>query len=161
MNQNPVNACLLGSGFLMSMIKTMVVDDNHPTVSKYHNTLLPEQKKIYDSIVKERTQIYLHGLLLGMLLASGYLYMTGIQNIGSNTCVFTLIIMSTAMFYYLLAPKSNYMIDNLVNREQIDSWKAVGKMMQHKYYSGFILGIIGYLLLGYGLGNLQQIQQLF
>jgi len=53
--------------------------------------------------------------------------------------------------YYMLYPKSAYMVNNLENKDQSSKWLAVYKTMQYKYHVGMILGLVGYFLLSYGL----------
>lgn len=157
MSQNQVNACLLSTGFLMSMVYTMMVKDKNPIVKDFHQSLIPEQKEIYEDITEMRSGLYLQGLILGMILASAFIYFSSDGGLGSfvqgQACVFTLIVMGTAILYYMLMPKDKFMIDHLINRDQIDKWHRVGQLMQKRYYSGFLLGIIGYLFLGYALGQ--------
>ena len=48
----------------------------------------------------------------------------------------------TNYFYYILHPKTDNMINHLVNKEEINAWHTMYKEMQYNYHLGFLLGIV-------------------
>ena len=51
------------------------------------------------------------------------------------------IIMATSYFFYILSPKSKYMISYLKSGEQVEQWLKIYKQMQFNYHIGFLLGM--------------------
>lgn len=149
-----VSLCLVASAFIgASLYTTLTCDKCQPHVD-YRNSLGPVQKKIYLEIVEERKRIYIHGLILGAILASLFLwYKFNTINPLTNGCIFSSIVLVTQYFYYMTKKKEKYMLNYLTNKDQIDGWLDVYKTMQNKYHIGMMLGIIGYILLGYGIAK--------
>lgn len=148
-----ISPCLLGVGFLMSMVFTM--SGKHESVNKkaYLASLTPEQSQVYQEVVDEREGLYYKGLCLGTLLGGLYMYFYGLggQGLVKNACLFTTIVMATMTFFYMLMPKSKWMVNYLTHPAQIELWRRVYREMSYRYYLGFALGIVGYLLIGYAL----------
>jgi hypothetical protein len=61
--------------------------------------------------------------------------------------------MGTMTAFYKLSPKSKWMVEYLTSPTQTKAWNSIYKMYQYKYYWGFVLGVIGYLMIGYTLSN--------
>ena len=57
------------------------------------------------------------------------------------------IVMSTCFltnyFYYMLAPKSDWMLNHSNSPEDTKAWLQMYRAMQFNYHMGFVLGIIG------------------
>ena len=68
----------------------------------------------------------------------------------ANGCIFTLITMGTAFLYYMLMPKSKYMLEVINDDEQNELWLEVYREMQLRYWGGFLLGVVGFALIGAG-----------
>ena len=49
----------------------------------------------------------------------------------------------TNYFYYILSPKSTYMLEHINSPEQTKAWLAMYKEMQYNYHFGMVVGIIG------------------
>ena len=118
-------------------------------IQKYQKSLDGELLNTYKTVVAERLRIYFTGAAIGLLLALAYLYTT--RTTGYNWCMFAAIILVVQMFYYLLSPKSTYMVNHLRTDEQRQLWTEVYRTMQLRYISGMLVGAIGYFVLGYGL----------
>ena len=61
-------------------------------------------------------------------------------------CVVGAITFITHYFYYILSPKSDWMILHL-KENQMNDWLNVYKTMQYKYHTGFVIGIISVMIL--------------
>ena len=64
-----------------------------------------------------------------------------------------IIVSSTFIFnylFYILYPKSSYMIQQLNDKRQVDEWLKVYRTMQVKYHTGFVFGIIAVALFSLG-----------
>ena len=55
--------------------------------------------------------------------------------------------MATSYFYYILSPKSKYMVSYLEGKDQIKQWLKIYKQMQFNYHIGFLLGMSGIIAL--------------
>lgn len=102
-----------------------------------------ELDKKYDEIVKERRNLYLQGLLLGMGLASIWLLMNR-KLLGKNRFYYISIFFSvsllTALLFYMLMPKSDYMLNYLKSPEENKAWLKMYRTMQSRYLYGLLLG---------------------
>ena len=66
-------------------------------------------------------------------------------------CIFTVLSLGTAYFYYTLMPKSDYMLLHLTTPEQNQLWLNIYKHMKTKCHVGFLIGMVGYFFLAYGI----------
>lgn len=108
-----------------------------------------EQKKKYKDIKKERKNHYLIGLILGIFVACLFNRYFG-KNIKQMTCAYLGISTFVANQFYLLMPKTNWMIEYLEEKEDIIAWNNVYKRMRYLTtyadLAGFITFIISYNL---------------
>lgn len=147
-----IDYCLISFAFIGASILTLLQCKNCQPFLKYRKSLNGEQLAIYDSVIDERTNLYLYGLVLGIIFAAIYLYLVkGTVNPMAHACVFTAIALTTQYMFYTLAPKSIYMLNVLNSKEQVDNWLDIYKLMKKKYHIGALLGMAGYGLLSYGL----------
>ena len=143
--------CLIASVFMGASILTMLKCDSCGPFQVYLDSLDDNQKKVYDDIKSERRNIYLRGLALGSVVALIYLYFNkDTLNVFKHACTFVGIAMTIQYFVYQLCPKTNWMLNSLQTREQLDSWLEVYKHMKNKYHSGLVLGALSYGLFSYG-----------
>ena len=152
------NSCMFASIFLIANIYMMFSCVNDTNKSEFKKTLTNEQKAIYENIISERKNIYYGGFILGIALSLIALY------IGDNlffidkknnatlpkVCSVATITFITNYFFYILYPKTDYMLLHLTNKTQIEGWLAIYKKMQYKFHFGFILGIIAITIYAYG-----------
>ena len=145
--------CLLGSGLLAAKLATMLVNKKTSnTFKEYHQSLSPSQKLYYDAIVDERLNLYLQGLLIGLVMATFFIKFANFpMSDMAKGCLFTVITMGTGFMYYMLMPKSKYMLEVINDDQQNELWLAVYREMQLRYWGGFLLGVIGFGLIGFGL----------
>ena len=141
--------CLLASGLFASMLFVMFNPQKTKILNTFLNTLNSNQKHMHKKIVEERLKIYITGLIIGLIVGFTYLSMSKKSVI--RTCVFTALVLSITIIFYMLIPKSTYMIKHLKTTEQFNKWLDVYKEMQYRNYMGFVLGIISYLLLAHNL----------
>jgi Ca2+/Na+ antiporter len=141
-----VSTCLLTGGFIFASIYTMFSSTNNKQVLEFIGTLNPDQLSIYNKILAERSVIYLQGQVLGMMFALFYIFYFR-QDTTFNYCMFALITYIITIAYYMITKKQHHMIDHLTNKEQKIALKKSNKSMIITYVVGFILGMIGYILL--------------
>ena len=75
---------------------------------------------------------------------------TGTRRLGrcSTICIVGAITFTTNYFYYMLAPKSDWMILHIEGDTQKKAWLHIYKKMQHSYHLGAVLGLVGALFIG-------------
>lgn len=137
---------ILGLGLLGGSISTMTVTkEEHNTLK---NVFSDDLDKKYHQIVTERRNHYLIGLIVGAIIS--IIVIKNIININYYTRItlFLAITLGTAVLLYMVLPKSDYMLNHLKTAEENKKWLDVYKTMKSRYYIGFVLGIIGALLLG-------------
>jgi hypothetical protein len=119
------------------------------TVSKEQHDLLKAKLSdtlatTYENIVTERRNHFLQGLLLGFVLAAGYQYYLS-QSMSLETRFhksmrFFAIMLVTAIAYYSLMPKTDYMLKHNLTPEQTKAWFEMYQTMRGQYMIGMLLG---------------------
>ncbi len=152
-----LQSCSLSIIFLVSMFYFSVwkIEERTEDLNNFEKLLSPEQKEIYANIKQERRNIYLSGYSIGFFLSiMAILYYrnnskTKLTKTNMICLIFTISFI-TNYFYYILSPKSNYMILHLDKQEEKEAWLKIYKSMQYNYHFGFVLGIIALLFLTHG-----------
>ena len=139
-----IKSCLLATMLLTSMIISTVAGILIPIQNKLN--LNEHQKVIYNDIVKNRLQIFLLGLVLGLSISYSLVSKLNIDRT-NKICIFIIstIIINTVV--YTLVPKKDWILRHL-NKEQIDNWLKIYNEMKIKKIVGLSLGILVYYYLG-------------
>jgi len=112
----------------------------------YIQQLNEQQRIAYSTIVKERLDISIKGYLLGAVLSSiviAYNYNKKRFQASSVVCMVLAISFITNYFYYMLSPKSDWMLNHVESKEQTEAWLQMYRSMQYYYHLGLVLGIVG------------------
>jgi hypothetical protein len=64
-------------------------------------------------------------------------------------CLVIAVSFTTNYFYYMLSPKSKWMLNEIKTEEQTKAWLVMYRHMQVYYHTSFVLGIIGTGLFAY------------
>lgn len=136
--------CIIAAGFIFATIATSCLGSKN--IQDFYSDLTEEQKVIKNQISFERLKIYLTGTILGCFVASLF-YIWINKNSNAKICILLSIVLATSYFYYILSPKSKYMISYLNSKEQIEQWLKIYKQMQFNYHIGFLLGMSGIIAL--------------
>lgn len=151
-NKLNISFCLVSAIFIGASIFTMLTCKTCTPFKDYYAVLNDEQKGIYKEVVDERQKSYIYGLVLGTVVGLIYLYFVrGTLNVISHSCGFTAVVLFTQYMFYQMYPKKVYMLQVLEAGDQIDKWLDVYKHMKFRYHYGMLLGLVGYLLLSYGV----------
>ena len=147
-----ITNCAIGFALVGGTIATALVTKNDPVFQKYHKTLDPIQKQALDNIANERLTLYIQGTLLGLVLV-GILSLMVDNSISPmvNGCSFAAIVLLTQYFYYILMPKSDWMIRNLDTKKQSEAWLNVYRYMSVRWHLGLLIGLFGFFLIGRGM----------
>ena len=147
-----ITNCAIGFALVGATIATALVSKQDPVFQKYHATLEPEQKEALDKIANERMNLYIQGTLVGIVLV-GVLMLMGVRGLSpfANGCAFVAIVLLTQYFYYILMPKSDWMVKHLNSKVQNEEWLNVYRHMSVRWHGGLLVGLLGFFLLGRGM----------
>jgi len=133
---------MISAVFIIGMIYFYSMDKSK-IVKEYKKKLSPELKERYEKITKERMMISYTGYGLGLLLSLLIIYLKGKTRTFPLVCTVMATCFLTNYFYYMLSPKSDWMINHLYTPEQIKAWLQMYREMSYRYHMGIVLGIIG------------------
>ena len=127
--------------------------DKKKIIKKYLNLLSNEQKEKYYKIAKERRNIYLKGFLLGIVLSLVVLFKFKklFNNKTKLLCIVVSISSFVNYFYYIIHPKSDYMVIHLENKNKRIAWLNIYKYMQKYYHTSLIIGFLFSITFFYSL----------
>jgi len=144
--------CIIALIFLIANIYTILSCANDKKdKTNFLNVLTSKQKDTYEKIINERKTIYYMGYVLGILLAIFTIFiMKKVLKIRFNNmslvCLVGSIVFVTNYLFYILYPKSDYMLLHLSDKRQITEWLNIYRKMQYKFHLGFVFGIIAVIV---------------
>ncbi|MEI7669604.1 MAG: hypothetical protein WCJ33_05950 [Pseudomonadota bacterium] len=128
------------------------------TIKEFISKLSPENQQRYRNKANERRKIYFTGLFLGFALSMLLLICCRtffISNSGDSRggllCMVAAVTLSVNYFYYILSPKTDWMVLHLKSEEEKHAWLKVYKTMQYNYHMGLVLGILAVVAFGNAL----------
>tara|TARA_Y100000741_G_scaffold352314_1_gene324266 strand:+ start:6829 stop:7305 length:477 start_codon:yes stop_codon:yes gene_type:complete len=150
--------CKLTCGIaIMFIIATIWMNISMRDKSTFETTYLKlldnHQKDIYNKIKIERANIAMSGYGAGLLLSLLLIVLNYISSrkhslsTTSMACLTGAVTFSVQYFYYILSPKTDFMVLHLESREQREAWLKIYKQCQYNYHLGLVIGIIGAILL--------------
>jgi hypothetical protein len=146
-------SCAISSIFIIGMIYMTLSIDKTTVSKKFMDTLDNAQQERYRSLVRERVQIYYGGYILGFLLSMGVIFMNMYNKKKMTSlsimCLTGAISFLTTYFYYILSPKSDYMVKYLFKKDQREAWLDVYRTMQFHYHGGLALGLLAVIGFSY------------
>lgn len=153
-------SCSIGMMFIIGMIYFTLALDKTELSKRFIDTLNKSQEETYKRISNERKNIYFSGYGLGFLLSIISLIVMYYNNIKitklNSVCLTGAVTFITSYFYYLLSPKSDFMVLHLQSDAQKSTWLDMYKKMQYHYHLGLLLGLIGVMVFGGGFGMLMK-----
>jgi len=140
-------SCMISAIFVIGMIYFYNLTDKSAIVKHYKSSLSSDLQKRYEKITKERTNISYQGYILGVIFSLGIIfYNFKIKRSKMNSTALVCTVIATAFvtnyFYYMLSPKSDWMLNHMSNQEEVKSWLLMYREMQYNYHMGLVLGII-------------------
>ena len=137
-------SCAISCIFIIGMIYFYNATDKSDIVKQYKATLPIDLQQRYEKITDERRNISYHGYILGLLLSLVILFYN--IRIKMNTISLVCTVMSTCFltnyFYYMLSPKSDWMLNHTTNQDQVNAWLMMYREMSYNYHLGIVFGII-------------------
>ena len=144
-------SCIVAIVFITANIYCCTMGDKSRILQEFISKLSPENRSRYADITKERQAIYFKGLLLGFIISMILLTCCRKYFIGSRggmLCMIAAVTFSVNYFYYVLSPKSDWMVLHLAPGEETVAWLNVYRTMQYNYHIGLVLGIIAVVAFG-------------
>tara|TARA_B100001093_G_scaffold250134_1_gene239640 strand:- start:20643 stop:21047 length:405 start_codon:yes stop_codon:yes gene_type:complete len=113
----------------------------------FSKTLSSEQLSKYKNIVEERKNISLRGYGLGFALAIGIIVFNMSMRKEKLTKMSMICTTASTVFivqylYYILSPKSDWILLHLNTQEQKERWLDIYRTMQYNCHLSVALGII-------------------
>lgn len=143
-------SCGIAATLIAGMAYCTYMGNRSELVKSYMQTLTPDQQQTYAKIVAERRGIYLRGFGWGLLLSAlllGIHHQYKSMSRAALLCSVAAITLATNYFYYVLSPKSDWMVLHLNKKQDAANWLRVYRGMQVNYHVGLVLGIAGTILL--------------
>lgn len=147
-------SCMISAAFVIGMIYFYNMTDKSEVIKHYKQKLSSDQQKRYEKIVEERTRISYTGYILGLVIPLFIIFYN--MNLKgtklSNTSIVCTVIATsflTNYFYYMLSPKTDWMLNHMNSQEEVRAWLQMYRAMQYNYHMGIVLGIIAVGVLAY------------
>ena len=140
-------SCSIALAFVVGKIYFYNATTNSQIVKHYKEKLPTKLKQLYDKISNERFKISMYGYVLGFFLSLCIIFYNlklkreRLSNI-SLVCIVVATCFLTNYFYYMLTPKSDWMLNHIDTPEQTKLWLQLYRNMSVYYHSGLVLGII-------------------
>jgi hypothetical protein len=147
-------SCAIAFIFIVANVYCCTMGNRSEVIQEFVAKLSPEKQRRYAAITRERQGIYFMGLFLGFVLAMILLaccrkYFLGAGGSrGGVLCMVAAVAFSVNYFYYVLSPKSDWMILHLNSGAETEAWLKVYRTMQYNYHIGLVLGILAVVAFG-------------
>ena len=140
--------CMIAVALIIAMIYFQNATSKSEIVKEYKKQLPSNLQNLYEKIESERMRINYYGYSLGLFLSLiiiSYNYSSKRSKLTTTSLVCLVIVVSffTNYFYYILSPKSTYMLNHINSPEQTKAWLTMYREMQYNYHFGMVIGIIG------------------
>jgi len=138
---------MVAVALIIAMIYFQNATSKSIIVKEYKKQLPSNLQNLYEKIASERMRINFYGYGLGLILSLiiilyNYSFKKNKLTITSLVCLVIVVSFFTNYFYYILSPKSNYMLNHINSPEQTKAWLTMYKEMQYNYHFGMVIGII-------------------
>ena len=149
-------SCSISAIFIIGMIYFNNASCKSKTILEYKSKLPTNLKGLYDKIVAERQSISYYGYALGFLLSLVIIFYNmkvKNQRLGTTSLVCTVIATCflTNYFYYILTPKSDWMLNHITKPEDARAWLQMYRACSYNYHLGLLLGIMGVGMFAFAL----------
>ena len=140
-------SCLISVVFFVSALFKLMTMDKEMYDKGFSKTLSSEQLSKYKNIVEERKNISLRGYGLGFALAIGIIVFNMSMKKEKLTKMSMICTTASTVFivqylYYILSPKTDWILLHLNTQEQKERWLDIYRTMQYNCHLSVALGII-------------------
>jgi hypothetical protein len=144
--------CTIATIFIIAMIYFYNASYRSKASDTYKNQLTHQQQAAYDRIVKERLGISLKGYALGAII-SFFIILLNYKKKGMQPSSVVCLVLATCFltnyFYYILSPKTDWMLNHVESKEQTKAWLQMYRDCSYNYHAGLVLGILGMGIFAY------------
>jgi|TARA_A100001388_G_C28744040_1_gene488456 heme/copper-type cytochrome/quinol oxidase subunit 4 len=121
----------------------------------FSDTLSQDQLNKYKKIVEERKKLSMQGYALGFGLAVVLIVLNMTMkkqklSKGSMACTTAATMFIVQYLYYILSPKSDWILLHLNTQEQKEKWLDVYRTMQYNCHVSVALGVVAAAALSHG-----------
>ena len=139
--------CAIAVAFLATSIATpFIATSKHPLHRAFQSTLDHDQNTRYEHIALHRRNLYLQGLILGVIVAclvvGVVMRVAPLSNDMSYGCLAVVVLFVVEFLYYMLSPKGEYMVTVLKTQKQREAWLKVYRHMQVSMYGSFACALV-------------------
>jgi len=147
-------SCSISAIFIIAMIYFYNMTDKSEIVKHYKEKLPRDLQNLYNKLSRERMAISYQGYILGFIISLiiilyNYFYKIKKLSTVSIICIVLATSFLTNYFYYILHPKSDWMLNHINNPEQTKAWLIMYREMQFNYHMGLVIGILGVGILAF------------
>jgi len=135
-------SCAISCIFVIGMIYFYNAADKSDIVKQYKATLPIDLQQKYETITAERRRISYQGYILGLFLSLVILFCSRFKMNISLVCTVMATCFLTNYFYYMLSPKTDWMLNHTTNQDQVNAWLIMYREMSYNYHLGIVFGII-------------------
>ena len=140
-------SCVISTVFVIGMIYFYNITDKSKIVKHYKATLPTDLQKRYEKITEERKRISYYGYILGLILSLFIIfYNIKVKHYKLNNFSLVCTVMATCFltnyFFYMLYPKTDWMLNHVSNQQQTRAWLIMYREMSFNYHAGLVLGIV-------------------
>ena len=141
-------SCSISAIFIIAMIYFYNSTSKSQIALKYRSSLPKHLQQRYDKIVKERQMISYKGYILGFILSLFIIFWNlnfKKERMGnwSIVCVVLATSFLTNYFFYMVSPKSDWMLNHITDKKESQAWLKMYRGFSLNYHVGLVLGIIG------------------
>ena len=135
---------LLAAALLLGMALSHLAIDRSHVIAEYKRQLPSSLQALYSRLSSERLRIYYCGYFLGFLLSMLFVWYAKGYKPSTLVLVSSVIAISSIVsyYYYILTPKSDYLLNHIQSSEQNRAWLAMYRHMQVYCHGGMVLGIL-------------------
>jgi uncharacterized membrane protein YkgB len=146
-------SCILAGAFIAASVFVCFRVDKNMLKNPLMKLLNRENQTRYIALTNERRNIYLKGFALGFIISVVSLVLLNKNKMFkltklTNICFILAVSFTVNYFFYILHPKSDYMVNHLQTQEERSAWLKIYRTMQFNYHLGFVLGLIGMIFVG-------------
>ena len=151
--------CFIALVIVVAMVIMSIMVSNDPFVQSYKDRLPDDLKTAYLNIAAERRHIFFVGYLIGFVVSAfAIIFSVNVlkRKMPISAMVCLAVVLSTVInyFYYILSPKTDYMVNLIKTDEQRQDWLRIYKSMQYYYHGSFVLGAVAVGVFAYAFrGN--------
>jgi uncharacterized membrane protein YkgB len=147
-------SCFIAFIFIAGSIYLTLAVDKRKEYTDFMSQISPSNQERFRQIAQERQTIYFQGLGLGFIISLAFIAATKYTKIGvsvgkyATLCTVAAITLVTNYFYYMITPKSDYMLSHLESKRENTAWLNMYKTMQQNYHIGLLLGLLAVVAFG-------------